>query len=82
MAWVTGEAIGLHINEPIDDHQVHASINECGTKVILHLEDGWLKHIPRGSSVHIRDFKISWQGEQTHVFAFHTKGAKIFVHPH
>ena len=82
MAWVTGEAIGLHINELIDDHQVHASINECGTKVILHLEDGWLKHIPRGSSIHIRDFKVSWQAEQTHVFAFHSKGAKIFVHPH
>lgn len=82
MAWVTGEAIGLHIRDPIDDHQVHASIIECGTKVILHLEQGWLRHIPQGSSICIRDFKISWKAEMTHVFAFHSKGAKIFVHPH
>lgn len=82
MAWVTGEAATLLINEPIDDRQVHAIFSECGTKVILHFENGWLKHIPQGSSIFVRDFKVSWKDEQTHVFAFHSKGAKIFVHPH
>ena len=82
MAWVSGEAIGLLIDEIIDSHQFVATINECGTKVILHVEDGWMKQIPAGSSIHIRNFRVSWKAEQTHVFAFHSKGAKIFVHPH
>ena len=82
MAWVSGEAVVLHIGEIIDNHQVSATINECGTKVVLHLEEGWLKHIPIGSSIHIRNFRVTWKAEQTHVFAFYSKGAKIFVHPH
>ena len=82
MAWVSGEAIGLLVGTPIDDLPVHATIIECGTKVILHLEGGWMRHMPCGSTIHIRDFRVSWRAEQTHVFAFHTKGAKIFVHPH
>ena len=82
MAWVTGEAAVLLINNPIDECQVHAIFSECGTKVIVHFESGWLKHIPQGSSIFVRDFRVSWKDEQTHVFAFYSKGAKIFVHPH